>query len=104
MELLIIFLFAANSIAHWFSYGSLKAKNDPGATGVLGFVFINLIIAILLSFEFDWAKWPALIFPLIGGMGLLITTILKGKGTFIDYLIFVLDVITIFLVLRYFFL
>lgn len=100
----LISLFVANAIAHVISYIRLNQAKAPNATGVLGFVFINAIIAVLLYLTFGWVKWLALAFPLIGGLALLTTTILRGKGTWIDYVILVLDIIIVGLVLKYYFL
>jgi len=50
----------------------------------------------------DWAKWLALAFPTIGGLGLLTTTILQGKETWIDYLILILDIAVFALVLKHY--
>lgn len=96
----LIYLLISNAIAHIISYTKLKQAKAPNAMGVLAFVFINAIIAILLWQGLNWAKWLALAFPLIGGFGLLITTILKKKGTWIDYIIFVLDILIIFLIIK----
>jgi len=40
--------------------------------------------------------------PMIGGAPLLFTKINKGKGTLLDYIILILDVIAIFLCLKLF--
>lgn len=93
----LIYLLIANAIAHIISYLRLQKSKAPNTTGVLVFVFINAIIALLLWQGFSLAKWVALIFPLIGGFGLLTTTILKGKGTWIDYVILILDIVIIIL-------
>jgi len=102
MKETIIILLIANAIAHVISYRKLKAANDGGANGVAGFVGINLILALILWQGFPWAKWPVLIFPLIGGLGLLLTTIIKGKGTWIDYLILALDIAIVGLTLNHY--
>lgn len=102
MELIIILLFVANAIAHIISYLKLKKAKSPNAMGVLAFVFINFIMALLLWQRLDWAIWLALIFPTFGGLGLLVTTIRKGKGTWIDYAILVLDITIVALVLNYY--
>jgi len=57
MKNIIIALLIANAIAHVFSYIKLNKQKDPGATGVLAFVFINAIVAALFWLEFDWSKW-----------------------------------------------
>jgi len=104
MVVTIIALYIANAIAHIISYQRLRKVKAPNARGVLAFVFINVIIAILLWQGLGWSKWLALIFPIVGGLGLLITTILKGKGTWVDFVILVLDIAIIGLVLNYYFL
>lgn len=95
----IISLLLANAVAHIVSYLKLRKVKAPNATGVLAFVFINALIAILIWQGLAWAKWLALIFPAVGGLALLFTTILRGKGTWIDYVILILDIIIISLVL-----
>jgi len=98
----IVSLFIANAVAHIISYLQLKKNQSPDATGVLVFVFVNAIIAILLWQGMDWAKWLALGFPALGGIALLTTTIFKGKGTWIDFVILVLDIAIIGLVLKHY--
>ena len=102
--MLIITALIANSIAHIISYLQLNRAKAPNSMGVLAFVFINAIIAILIWQNHSWSKWLALIFPLIGGSGLLITTITKGTGKWIDYVILLLDIAIITLVLKNYFL
>ena len=102
MRYYIIAALIANAVAHIISFRKLKQAEDSNATGVLAFVFINAIIAVLIWQEFAWAKWLALIFPVVGGTALLITTILRGKGTWIDYLILILDIVIIGMVLKSF--
>ena len=101
---LLIGLFIANAVAHIISYQMLRQTKAPNASGVFAFVFINTIIAILLWLNLEWVKWLAIIFPSIGGLGLLTTTILKGKGTWIDYVILILDIAIVGLVLNNYFL
>ena len=98
MVLIIVTLLLANAVAHIISYLQLKKVNAPHATGVLAFVFINMTLALLLWQDLDWTKWLALAFPAIGGFGLLTTTILKS-GTWVDYVILVLDIAIVALVL-----
>lgn len=100
----LISLFLANALAHVVSYQRLTKAKAPNATGVLVFVFINAIIAALLWQGISWAKWPALIFPSVGGLALLLTTIIKGEGTWIDYFILLLDIAIIGIVLTTYFL
>jgi len=99
----IVIALLANTVAHVISYLKLRSIKAPNATGVLVFAIINAAIALLLWQGIDWAKWLALAFPIIGGLGLLTVTILKGKGTWIDYIILVLDIVIITLVLNYYF-
>ncbi|WP_044213108.1 hypothetical protein [Flammeovirga sp. OC4] len=94
-------MLVANAIAHIISFQKLRKAKAPNSAGVMAFVFINAIIAILLLQNVDWAKWLALIFPSLGGFGLLITTIIKGKGTWIDYIILLLDSTIVGLSLNY---
>jgi len=102
MEATIISLFIANAAAHIISYQKLKQVKAPNAMGVLAFVFINALIAVFLWQSLEWAKWLALIFPTVGGLGLLMTTILKRKGTWIDYVILILDIAIVGLVLNHY--
>jgi hypothetical protein len=99
---ILIGLFIASAVAHIISYQKLRQVKAPHALGVLAFVFINFIIAFLLWQEFDWSKWLALIFPAVGGLGLLATTILKGKATRIDYVILIFDIAIVGWVLKYY--
>ncbi len=101
MKAIIVALFLVNAVAHIISYLKLRKTKAPNSLGVLVFVFINGAIAGLLWQEIAWATWPAIIFPAIGGLGLLFTTILKGKAIWIDYLILVLDITIISLLTRY---
>jgi len=102
MKEVIIGLLVANAIAHVVSFKKLKDANDNSANGVAAFVVINLALAVILGLGFAWAKWPVLLFPLIGGLGLLLTTIIKGKGTWIDYVILILDIAIVGLVLNHY--
>jgi len=100
----IILLFVSNAVAHIFSFLKLNQTKSTDRFGVLVFVFLNAIIACLLYLNISWIKWLALIVPIIGGMGLLLTTIIKGKGSLIDYIILILDILIIYFVLTKFFL
>lgn len=95
---IIIFLFVLNAIAHLVSFWKLPNKKNSDAGGILGFAILNTGIAYLLWQGFDWAKWFALILPIIGGAGLFSTSIIKGKGRWIDYLIFLIDVVIVYFV------
>ena len=97
---MIIYALIANAAAHVISFIRLNQVKAPSRMGVLAFVFINAAIALLFWQNISWAKWPALVFPAIGGLGLLLSTIIRGKGTLIDYIIFLLDVVIVFLVLK----
>jgi len=98
----IIGVFAANCIAHVVSFLKLKELKSSDASGVIVFAFINAIVALILFLGTSWAKWLALAVPLIGGGALLFTKIIKGQGTWIDYLILILDILAIGLCLKYF--
>jgi len=102
MTTTIIALLLANAIAHIISFQKLRKVKAPNAMGVLAFAFINLIIALLLWQELGWAKWLALAFPAIGGLGLCTTTIFKGKGTWIDYIILILDIAVLGLIFKHY--
>ncbi len=60
------------------------------------------MIAFLIWQGISWAKWLALAFPAIGGLGLLRITIFKGKGTWIDFVILALDIVIVGLVINYY--
>lgn len=92
-------LFMLNAFLHVLSFNYLNRIDDPTKMGVLAFVFINLIIAALIYFGIEWAKYPALIFPLIGGIALFTTTMIPKKGRPVDYAILGVDVVTIIVVL-----
>jgi len=81
MNVLIALLFVAN------------------AGGVLAFAGINAILAVLVGLDLSWARWPALILPAVGGLGLTANTILPRKGTPIDFTILGLDISTVVLVI-----
>jgi len=98
----IIGLLVANAIAHIISFKKLRDANDNGANGVATFIGINLALSVIIGLGFAWAKWPVLIFPLIGGLGLLLTTVVKGKGSWIDYIILFLDVAIVGIVLNHY--
>jgi len=98
----IIALLLVNAVAHIISFQKLKRTKAPNAMGVLVFVFINALIAILLWQGLSWAKWLALIFPAVGGLALFIGTILKGNGAWIDYVILTLDILILALILNYY--
>ena len=102
MTITIIALFIANVLAHIISFLRLRKVKAPNATGVLAFVFINATIVLLFWQGLTWAKWLALIFPTVGGLALLFGNILKGKETWIDYLILALDIVIVGLVLNYY--
>jgi len=102
MVVTIIALYIANAIAHIISYQRLRKVKAPNARGVLAFVFINALIALLFWQGLNWAKWLAFIFPAVGGLALLFGTILKGKGTWIDYVILALDIVIVSLVLNFY--
>jgi len=99
MTVFVAMLFAANAVAHVISYRQLAAKAAPNQGGVLLFAAVNVVLALLVGFDLSWAKWPALILPTLGGLGLSATTILPGKGTPIDFTILGLDITTIAVVL-----
>ena len=91
----IVVALLLNALAHVVSFRQLQAEQSPNAPGVGAFVAINTVIAVLLILGQDWAKWLALVFPAIGGAGLFVQTISKGKASTIDWVILVLDVILV---------
>lgn len=99
MTKIIVIALIANTITHIVSYIQLSKVKAPNAMGVLAFVFINAIIALLIWQGFAWSKWLAVIFPLIGGTALFITSIAKGNGQWVDYVIFALDMAIVALAL-----
>ncbi len=99
MTFAIALLFVVNAATHVVSYRQLAAKGAPNRGGVLLFVVINAVLAVLVGLDLSWAKWPAVAFPLFGGLGLTATTIRPGKGTPIDFAILGLDITTVVLVL-----
>lgn len=102
MVTLLISLCILNTLAHLVAFKQLSKAKDPSKIGVLIFAFINTSLALLFSYRIEWAKWPALIFPLLGGSLLVFTTILKGKGTWIEYVLLLLDIGIIITVLTKF--
>ena len=103
MEALLLALFVINGIAHIFLYRKLKRTKEPNPTSALPFVLIYPIFGILIWQCIDWVKWPSLVIPILGLLALLFTSILKGKGQFIDYFIAILDTVIPILVLLYLF-
>jgi len=99
MNWVIAVLFVLNAVAHVVSYRQLSARSAPNSGGVLAFAVINAVLAVLVGIDVSWAKWPALVFPALGGMGLLATTIAPRKGTPIDFTILGLDIVTVVLVI-----
>ncbi len=99
MTLAISLLFASNAAAHVGSYRQLVANDRPNRTGVLVFVVINAALAVLVGLDLAWVKWLALIFPLLGGLGLSAATIVPGEGTPIDFVILGLDMVIVAVVL-----
>jgi hypothetical protein len=100
---ILIILFVINAVAHIISYRKLKATNAPNTLGVLGFIFINIVLALLFWQDVSWAKWLGLIFPAIGGLGLFFSTLIKGRGTWIDCFILILDILIIGFILTTYF-
>jgi len=98
----LIGIFAANAFAHVISFQKLRQAKAADAPGVLVFAFINAVIAVLLWQGIGWTKWLALAVPVIGGAALFFTKIIKGHGTWIDYIILILDILAIGLCLKYF--
>lgn len=88
---LAIYLLFANMLAHFIQYARLRQQESPSRWAVLIFADINLILAVLLLKGFDWANYLAIIFALIGFLGLLAT--LKNSTGYktIDRLILVLN-------------
>ena len=92
---LIVLLLFANSLAHIISFLELNKTKAPNRWGVLAYVFILAALGILILQNTTWAVYPALVFPLIG-MIVLGTEVFKNRGgSWIDYVILALDVLTI---------
>lgn len=87
----IIYLLIANAIAHIISFAQLRKAKSPNATGVFVFIFVNAILAGLLWLGMAWAPWLVVACAIIGGVGLLTTTLIPKKGTWIDFVILLLD-------------
>lgn len=87
----VLALLIANAIAHIISFIQLRKAKSPNAIGVLVFAFINGVLAVLLWLGVTWSPWLILAFATIGAIGLLTTTIIPKKGTWIDYVILLLD-------------
>ena len=103
MRELLLALFVINGISHIFLVRKLKRTNEPNPTAALPFVLIYPLFGILIWQGIDWVKWPALVIPILGLLALLLTSITKGKGQFIDYFIAILDTIIPILVFLYLF-
>ena len=88
-----ILLLIANAVAHLVQGMRLRQEGADAAqtNGVLAFVAINGIIALLLIFNLGWARYLALIFPLVGGAGLAINFRNSGGSKAISMFILLLD-------------
>ena len=95
----LVALSLANAAAHWVSYNAMKKRKAPGANGVLSFCFVNagLAISTYHFMEAPWAQKLGMAFPSIGCLGLCTNKLIPGKGTAIDYVVFVLDIVTIWM-------
>jgi len=102
MLTLLIGLFFVNAFAHIISYLIIKKNNSSGAASVLSYAVINASIAALILLNVEWVKWPALILPAIGALGLLATCVKNKGGNWIDYVILILDAVTVGVVLKFF--
>ncbi len=103
MQGLLLALFTVNGISHIFLFRKLKRTNEPNPTSALPFVLLYILFGILIWQGVGWVKWPALVIPILGLLALLLTSISKGKGQFIDYFIAILDAVIPILVFLYLF-
>lgn len=89
-----IILLIANAIAHLVQ--SMRLRQEGAAAnqtmGVLAFVVINGIVALLLIFNQNWARYLALVFPLLGGTALALTFRQSGGSRTLSIVILLLDV------------
>ena len=100
---LLVVLFIINGISHIFLFKKLKRTNESNPASALPFVLIYTLFGILIWQDVSWVKWPALVIPVLGLLALLLTSIFKGKGQFIDYFIAILDTAIPILILIFLF-
>ena len=89
---------ALNAGAHVMQF--FRLRQDPNAqpseaTGVGAFAVIDGLLAGLVGLGFAWAQWPALILPLLGGLGLAATFRTSGGSRNISVAILILDLLCV---------
>lgn len=70
MLLLATIFLLANAVLHLVSFNILNKRGDANKRPVLIFALINALLAIFMSKGQSWAYFPALIFPMVGLLGL----------------------------------
>lgn len=95
----IIYLLFANALFHLISFMILLKQKSPDKMGVFAFILINAGIGVLLLMGLIWAKWLALIFPVIGFTGLASTIKKSSVPKLINYAILILDASIVVLVI-----
>jgi hypothetical protein len=88
---IIITCLVLNAVMHVVSFYYLNKQQDNSRWGVLAFVLINMIIALLLQMNFSWAIYLAIVFPAIGGIGLTATLKSSKAPLWVDLSILALD-------------
>ncbi len=87
-----IYLLLANVIAHIIQFVFLNRINSSERWGVLLFAFINAGLAYLLyQYTFFWTPFLAVLFPMLGMLGLAAALKNSAGNKWISYLILLLD-------------
>lgn len=88
---LVIGLLLANAVLHVISYFELEHQQSNQRWGALAFVLINALLAALFTRSLIWARYLAIVFPLIGGIGLLTQLKSSKIPKWINYAILIVD-------------
>lgn len=88
---IIITCLVLNAIMHVVSFYYLNKQQENSRWGVFAFVLINIIIALLLQMNISWAIYLAIVFPVIGGIGLMATLKASKAPLWVDLSILGLD-------------
>lgn len=95
----IIVLLIANAIVHLLSFNALNIQKAANRWTVFAFAIINLLLVFFLKMGYPWARYLAIIFPLIGGIGLLTQLSKSTSPKWMDYTILLLDALIIVLLI-----
>ena len=99
LENTLVILLVANAVVHLLSFNALNMSKDKNRWAVFAFAIINAVLVILIKAGFPWARYLALLFPLIGGIALLTQLSKSNSPRWMDYTILLLDALIIVLIL-----